>query len=141
MRDADLQDKFSFIDETDNNIGILMLAITSKAVSLLYPELTDSLSAKLIGKIITGGGLKEIMPVIVALSIDNSVAEYERTVIIVHNLLTEDDAKIKDRIISIDTTAVTEFVSAINTLMTRIRGLNMARKQEMSRRRNMDESL
>ncbi|MBN1871354.1 MAG: hypothetical protein JW800_02160 [Candidatus Omnitrophica bacterium] len=130
LRDYDLQGQLLYMagKEEANNIGIFMVALTCKAIASLYPEaLSNSLSGKVTGVIIKGGGLEEAVSEITKLSIDRPVSEYRQAICRVDDLIAENKAKFEGDRISIDEDSVKAFSDQINVLMKQIGELNRFR--------------
>ena len=131
LRDFDLQNQFLFMagKKEADNIGNFMLALTCKTVASLYPELSDSLSAKVVGNVFKGGALVEVITEVTRISIGNSIEEYKETIRKIHRLLTEDEAKFRNGIILVNTVLVSEFIDKIDELMAQIAELRKMRRQ------------
>lgn len=131
LRDTDLTNQFKFMASGKNadNVSIFMLALTCKACSLLYPELPNSISAKVVGDVFKGEALEKAIFEITRISKDISVTKYKNIIQRIHYLLIDDDVTFEGNVILVNDTAVVEFINKINVLMEEVAKLGKSRQE------------
>ncbi|MDP3730017.1 MAG: hypothetical protein Q8R14_00640, partial [Candidatus Omnitrophota bacterium] len=131
LRDTDLSNQFNFMagEKGSDSMGIFILAITCKAISGLYSEMSDTLSAKVVGKVLTGGNFNDVLAEIEKMSTDMTAEDYRHSVARIHSFLAGEELKFDGNAVMVNNGPILELTNNINELMSQIAQLNIIRRQ------------
>jgi len=123
-RDRDLKGQFLGGGFQDSTLPVLMLGLTSRAISTLYPSMKDSISAQLFGECISSDGIEGFINTLTQYDSSINPEQYQEAVKRVHkafvcsDLTFEDNGKVK-----VNPESVKYVIQDFERVYNRIQGL------------------